>query len=37
MGEVTIPLSQWFPSGEVELWSENLPVSAVAAVQKTKK
>ena len=27
MGEVTIPLSQWFPSGEVQLWSDNLPVS----------
>lgn len=26
MGEVTIPLSQWFPTGEVQLWSDNLPV-----------
>jgi hypothetical protein len=26
MGEVTIPFSQWFPSGEAQLWTDNLPV-----------
>jgi len=26
MGEVNIPFSQWFPSGDAQLWTDNLPV-----------
>jgi phosphatidylserine decarboxylase len=27
MGETTIPFTSWFPSGEAQLWTDNLPVS----------
>ena len=27
MGEVNIPLSEWFDEGEVKLWHDELPVS----------
>jgi hypothetical protein len=27
MGEVAIPLLEWFDGGNVALWSDNLPVS----------
>jgi hypothetical protein len=27
MGETTIPFTNWFPSGEAQLWTDNLPVS----------
>jgi len=26
MGETTIPFTNWFPSGEAQLWTDNLPV-----------
>lgn len=32
MGEVTIPLSDWFPKGEVAMWSNDLPVSRCSTV-----
>lgn len=32
MGEVTIPLSEWFPSGQVSLWAESLTVSLLSCV-----
>ena len=29
MGEVMIPLLDWFEGGNVKLWHDNLPVSSI--------